>query len=190
MGERIAVVRHGLPNNKFPGVGELTLDLDSQSAAIIKGGELQESGFDVSRIAISEGHVRTWQTASSMQVVSEREDTLIKYCAKLNEVNTRPRSEVVELFGHGILPEEFLPAGRRLLENMPQEDVWVTHNSKMGALLGAVKAIMPQKFELPSSLIIPFLGHFVLDRSMVEPPILCYEPVPLAEYREYEDLAS
>ncbi|HET6924215.1 MAG TPA: phosphoglycerate mutase family protein [Candidatus Saccharimonadales bacterium] len=118
-------------NRHLDGPDGAPLNETGERAARALRDELTAAGIEVQhvKVAISE-LVRTRQTAEAAGFVSEnmRVDPL------LNEVNTPDPAATQRLVEQGKLPLEAFAAARAILDNPPEEPVWVTHGLVIAAL--------------------------------------------------------
>ena len=184
MGEFIAVMRHADASWDDVSIGEpLLRDVDEVQAIYRAMQFLDMELFSLEKVATSANAARTLQTAIAMQksALLEGVKGRIRKYPQLNEILTPglTRDEVRALLKARQLPDGygFYEGGEKLLDDMPPEDVWVTHASRLAGMIVAMKDRMGLK-TLPRSLVVPCLGFVVIHRELKVPPKYHFRPVP------------
>lgn len=189
MSEYIAVMRHADASWEDVSIGEPLLRPEDEVQAVFRAMEFTVKSFDLRKIAISANAARTIQTAREMQkaALPEEEQGRLRSYSQLNEILTPglTRDELRILLRARQLPTGFglYEGGEELLDDMPPEDVWVTHASRMAGMIVAMKDRMGLK-TLPRSLVVPCLGYVVVHRELKVPPKYHFTPIP----REIRDI--
>jgi hypothetical protein len=181
--EYAVLVRHADASWEDTRVSEPLVGIEDQIAAAYIGSVLAELGFNLRKVAISENAARTMATAIEIQraaLLGEKGE--IKKHPQLNQVRTDhkiTRDELRTVSTQGELPKDLNleEAGEELITHLPQEEVGVTHASRLAGVL----YILKEKYgftTLPRSLVVPCLGFIVIHRELKIPPVCHFEPIP------------
>lgn len=137
------VIRHGVARQKMAasrkdaGVfgGPLLMET-SFTAAHNLGIKLRAEGVNTQRIATSET-LRSIQTAIAIGGIGLED---IETYSVLNEVPTAvDKNELTAMLAEGILPDETLAAGERIITNAPIEPIWISHGLTIAGLTAIVR---------------------------------------------------